>query len=240
MAVGYTYSTFTTALANMLVVPVDDIAYVAALPSVIDDAEQRIYRDLDLLATVVRDSSSALVAGNRNFTLPTSIGTFVVVEDVNVITPAGQTNPELGTRNPLLPASKEMLDFLFPSATGSSVPANFAMITQNTIIVGPWPLAAYQIEVVGTQRPIPLSAANQATFLSINLPDLFFAAALVFGAGYQKNFSEMGDQPQAASAWEAHYKTLLSSAATEEARKKFTSEGWSSKQPAPLATPPRT
>jgi hypothetical protein len=50
----------------------------------------------------------------------------------------------------------------------------------------------------------------------------------------------MGDNPQSAVSWEAHYQALVKSAQIEEARKKFTAEGWSSKQPAPLATPPRT
>lgn len=224
----------------MIVVPVNDAGYVTALPNIIDDAEQRIYRDLDLLQTIVRDSSSALVAGNRNFNLPTSIGIFVVMEDINVITPAGTTNPEQGSRVSLLPSSKEMLDFLYPSVTASSIPVYFAPITQSSIIVGPWPDQSYQIEAVGTQRPAPLSAANQTTFLSVNLPDLFMAASLVFSAGYQLNFSALGDNPQQATAWEAHYKTLLASANTEENRKKFTEAGWSSKQPAPNATPPRT
>lgn len=224
----------------MLVVPVNDAGYVTALPNIIDDAEQRIYRDLDLLQTIVRDASAALTAGNRNFNLPTAQGMFVVMEDINVITPSGTSNPELGSRNALLPASKEMLDFLYPSSAGAAVPVYFAMITQTSIIVGPWPDQAYQVEAVGTQRPLPLSASNTTTFLSVNLPDLFFAASLVFGAGYQKNFGEMGDQPQQATAWEAHYQLLLKSAVVEEARKKFTTEGWSSKEPSPIATPPRT
>ena len=237
---GLTYNTFTTTLATFLVVPVNDPDFQVALPSIINDSEQRIYRDLDLLTTIVRDSSAALVAGNRNFNLPTAQGTFVVMEDINVITPAGTTNPDLGTRNPLLPASKEVLDFLYPSATASSVPQYFAMIQQSTIIVGPWPDASYQIEAVGTQRPAPLSASNQTTFLSVNLPDLFLSAALVMGAGYLKNYGAAVDDPKMAVTWEAKYQAELKSAVVEEARKKFTAEGWSSKEPSPIATPSRT
>ena len=133
-----------------------------------------------------------------------------------------------------------MLDFLYPDATGSTVPVYFAMITQTTIIVGPWPDVSYQVEVVGTQRPTPLSATNQTTFLATNLPDLFFAASMVFGCGYQKNFSAMSDQPQSALSWQTHYDALLKSAVVEEARKKFTAEGWSSKEPSPIVSPPRT
>lgn len=235
-----TYATFVTSLANMLVVQTTDSRFVTALPNIIDYAEQRIYRDLDMLNTVTRDSSTALTAGNRNFNLPTANQTFIVVENFNVITPAGTTNPESGTRNPLVECSKEVLDFLFPSSTGSAVPVYFAPITQNAWIVGPWPDQSYQLEVVGTFRPAPLSASNTTSLLSVFLPDLFLTAALIFGAAEQKNFGAMSDDPKAAVSFEAQYQTLLTSAQTEEMRKKFVAQGWSSKQPAPIATPART
>lgn len=238
---GLTYNTFTTALANFMVVPVGDSSFVSALPNIIDDAEQRIYRDLDLLVTVTRDYSTALTAGNRNFTFPTpSPGIFVVVETINVVTPAGTTNPDLGTRNALVPATKEFLDMVYPSSSGSGLPQYFGMVTQTSIVVGPWPDDTYQVEVVGTVRPAPLSSTNTTTFLSVNLPDLFLNAALVMGAGYLKNYGAAVDDPKMAMTWESRYQSALQSARTEENRKKFASQGWSSKEPAPLATPPRT
>lgn len=230
-----TYATFTTSLANLIVVPVTDPGFVTALPNIIDDAEQRLYRELDLLTTRVT-ATAPLVASNRNFTLPTvSSIAFVVVEQMNVITPASQTNPNLGTRNPLEPVSKECIDALWPSAVGAGVPELFAPISQQNWIVGAWPDAAYTVEVVGTIRPAPLSVSNPNTFLSANLPDLLLAAALVMSAGYQLNFSAAGDNPQAGVTWETHVKTLLESAKTEELRKKFASTAFTSKQPDPLA-----
>jgi hypothetical protein len=76
--------------------------------------------------------------------------------------------------------------------------------------------------------------------LSQYLPDVFLAAAMVFASGYQKNFSSMGDNPQQAVSWESHVQPLIESAKVEEIRKKFGSQGWSSKSPDPIATPPRT
>lgn len=235
-----TYSTFVTSFANMLVVLTTDSRFVLYLPNSIDYAEQRLYRDLQLINTQVTDSSGTFTTGTRDFTLPTSIGTFVVSERINVITPAGTTNPDLGTRNPLTPASKEVLDFLWPSSTGSTVPQYFAMKTQGAIIVGPYPDAAYTVEVNGTQRPAPLSVSNTTTLLSVYFPDLLLNAAMIFGAGAIKNFGAQSDDPKSSVSWESQYQALLVSAETEEAMKKFTSAGWSSKAPAPLATPPRT
>lgn len=237
-----TYDTYVTSIANLLPSPgtAQDPGLVAVLPNVIDDAEQRIYRDLDLMDTSVRDNSAALTSGNRNFTLPSSLGTFIVTEELNVITPVGTSNPENGTRNALVPASTEMLNMLWPSVSGSTVPQYYAMVNQGLVIVGPWPDASYQVEVVGTIRPPALSSTNTTTRLTVFFPDLFLAASMVFLSGYQKNFGAAVDDPKMAVTWESHYNALLQSAQTEEARKKYTSQGWSSQQPAQIATPPRT
>ena len=230
-----TYSSLVTDLANLLVVPPTDANYLIVLPNVIDDAEQRLYRELDLLSTIVRDSTGVLTPNSRNFTFPQH---FVVSESINVFTPAGSTT----NRNQLVPVTREFLDAVWPneaSASTPSVPQYYAMITDQSIIVGPAPDAGYTMEVVGTIRPVPLSAGNQTTYLTLYLPDLFMAASLVFAAGYLQNYGAMVDNPQQAMSWETHYKELLDSANVEENRKKYAAQAWSPKQPTPLATPPR-
>lgn len=236
-----TYATYVSSLANLLPVSASDPGFVAVLPNIIADAELRLYRALDLLDTSVRDSSATLTTGTRNFNLPTAIGTFIICDEVNVITPVGTSDPELGTRNQLVPCSDEMLNALWPSATGSTVPQYFAMVNQGSIIVGPFPDQAYTVEVVGTQRPAPLSSTNTTTVLSTFFEDLLLSASMVFAAGYQKNFGSGSDDPKMAVSWEAHTQMLLADARTEEARKMFTSQGWSDKSPIPSSTtPPRT
>lgn len=234
------YSSYVTTLANLLVVPVGNAEYLTDLPNIIDDAELRLYRALDLLDTSVRDSSAALTAGNRNFNLPTTLGTFIVTDEINVITPVGTTNPESGTRNALVPCSDEMLNMLWPSVSGSTVPQYFAMVNQGSLMLGPWPDAAYQIEAVGTVRPTPLSASNTTTLLTQFFPDLFIAASMVRAAAFQKNYGAAVDDPKMGVTWETHYQALLKDADTEEARKHFVGPGWSDRQPEPTATPPRT
>jgi hypothetical protein len=204
--------------------------------------EQFLYRELQLLNTITTDTSTTFVAGNRRFNLPSANGTFVVVSNIYAITPFGQSNPDLGTRNILTPCSREFLDASFPSSSGSGIPQYFAPSSQTTFIVGPWPDMAYQAEVHGTYRPTPLGSTNVTTLLSVYFPDLTLAASMSFLSAYQQNFGASGyvDNPQMGPTWMAHTRELLKSAQTEEAMKKFTSEGWSSKAPAPLATPPRT
>lgn len=236
-----TYATFVSSIANMMPVAASDPGFQAVLPNIIDDTEQRLYRELNLLWTNTRDNSSAFTAGARTFTIPTpAAGPFIVVSEINAITPAGTTNPESGTRHSLLPVSNELLNELYPSVAGSTVPQYFSMLDPNRIIVGPWPNAAYQVEIVGEIRPNALSVSNVTTVLSTYFPDLMLAAGMVFAAGYQKNFGAMVDDPKMAITWETHLQTLLKSVTLEEARKVFFGEGWSSEQPSPIATPPRT
>lgn len=235
-----TFSQYQAEISNLMPKPVSDPDFGGMLSSMIDDAEQRLYRELQLLNTLTTDSSGALTTASRDFNLPSSSGTFVVVERINVITPVGAASPNAGTRNPLAPASREMLDYLWPSSTGSTVPSYFAMRTQTSIIVGPYPDQAYMVEVAGTIRPQVLSSTNVTTLLSWYFPDLLIAASMVWGSGYMKNYGQGVDDPQQGVNWESHLKNLLAAAQTEEAMKKFTSAAWSPKAPAPLATPPRT
>lgn len=232
------YATYVASLSNLMVIEPTNANFVQILPEIIDYAEQRIYRELDLLNTVVRDTGAVSV-GSRNFTLPTALGRFVVVNGINAITPSAQTNPDAGTRNPLIPVSRDVLDLVWPSTTGAALPVDFAMITDQTIIVGPAPDAAYTLEVIGTIRPTPLSASNTTTYLSLYLPDLFLAASMIFASGYQQNFGSQADDPNMAQSWQGQYDKLFASANVEENRKKFASGAWGSLQPTPIATPGR-
>lgn len=240
MVAGYSYATYVTTLAEMAVVDAADTVFVSLLPSIIDYAELRIYQDLDLLSTVSAQTGFSLTPNVRSLTLP--IATFITLQDVNVLTPAGTADPNAATRNSCLPVSKEYLDFVWGSASGAALPGLFAMITQNTLAFGPWPDAAYALEIVGTVRPASLSASNTSTFIATYLPSLFMMASLVYITGYQRNFGKMGtpvDEPAMGVTYESQYQALLKSALIEETRKKFNAAGWTSMAPAVVATPTR-
>jgi hypothetical protein len=226
-------------VAEMAVVPQTDSNYVAILPMMITYAENRIYRDLDLLQTFTANTSFSTVANNRNVILPA--GTFVTYQEVNVITPAGQTNPDSvsATRNALIPTTKEFLNQVYNSDTGATTPIYFAPLSQNQLILGPWPDSNYTLEIIGTVRPASMSSSNLTTYISLYLPDLFIIASLVYISAYQRNFGRMSDDPMMAQSYESQYQSLLKGAGVEEFRKKFEAGGWSSMTPAVVATPTR-
>jgi hypothetical protein len=233
--IPYTYTTFVNALQTEAVQLPTDPNWQTILVTIIDDAEQRIYRELDLINTIVRDTSGSLTANSRNFTLPQLLGRFVTVKGLNLFTTPG------AGRTQIRPMSLHALDFLYPSetaATTPSYPEYFAPVTDQTFILGPAPDSAYGIEVIGTIRPNPLSATNPSTFLSLYLSDLFFAGAMVSAAGYMKNFGSQSDDPRQAVSWEQQYQFRIASASREELRRKYASGDWNSESvPPPQASP---
>lgn len=230
-----TYASYYAAIQTLVASQSPDTPFDTIFPDAIDYAEQRCYRELDLLQTVTVDTSVTLAAGARNATIPSA---FVVINGYNILTPVG--SGATGLRNPLTPVSRDVIDMLWPGGTtATGMPVMFAQLTQWTVLFGPTPDQGYTLEIIGTQRPAPLTSTNDTTFLTLYLPDLFIAATMVFMSGYMRNFSSSGNDPQMAVNWESQYKALFASANSEEMRKKFNSSGWASLNPAPAATQPR-
>lgn len=225
-------------IATMAVVDETDAAFLAILPQMITYAENRIYRDVDFLFTSIANSSYAIPINTRTINVPP--GTFVVPEQINLLTPAGATNPESGIRVPLLPTTKEFLDAIYGSSSATGQPKYFCPFDDYTFLVGPYADATYTVEIIGTYRPASLSVTNTTTFISLYLPDLFIMASMIYIAAYQRNFSSaLGNDPQMPVNYETQYQTLLRGAVSEENRKKFEASGWSSQSASTTATPTR-
>ncbi len=243
------YSDLLADVSSTIVVEPTNAAYIAIFPQWINAGEGRVYRELNLLDASVRDSSASTTSGSRNFNLPTTVGTFLIVEDINVITPAS-TAPDSGTRNRLTPVSLSVLDWTYPSATGTAAPSMWAYASQNTyltggaaqgqIVFGPWPDDTYRIEVIGKIQPAALSATNTNTWLTDNIYDVLFKAVMVEATAWQQNFSQSGaDNPQAATTWNAAYITARDSAATWAARARLGGASWTASAVEPTAVPQR-
>lgn len=194
---GLTYSTYKTQIAQMAVVAEDDVNFVAILPMMIDYASLRICRDLDLMFTSVslHGAGYQLAAGNRNLSFSQNLpnGTsFVVSEQINLITPVGQSDPDAATRTPLMPTTKEFLDAVYGSASYTGVPKYFVPFNETLFFVGPTPDASYYVEVVGTIRPAPLgyTAAVSSASATGTTGTIFFSAAHNITNGAQVTVSD--------------------------------------------------
>lgn len=224
-------------IAKLAVVEENDANFLVILPQMITYAENRIYRDLDFLFTSVANTAYTTSNTTRNVVVPQ--GTFVVPEQINIITPAGETDPDQGNRITLLPTTKEYLDAVWGNSQVKGVPVLFAPFDDYTFLLGPYPDDTYTCEIVGTIRPNSMSATNPTTFISLYLPDLFIMASMIYISGYQRNFGRLNDDPQMAVTYESQYQTLLRGAKDEENRKKFEAAAWSSQSQSTSATPTR-
>lgn len=234
-----TYNQLNTYLQTLIVDQAPSADYATILPAALQDAEQRIYLDMDFLNTRSVNAGSAFTAGSRTFTLPTSPSTIMVLQGVAAITPAGAT-PAAGTRNPLEPVSLDFIDFTWPTESSTALPDSWAMRDDATIVVKPTPDQAYIVELTGTFRPNPMSNSNQTTYIGNTYPQLLVAACMVFLTGYQKNFGAQADDPKMAMSWEQLYQSRLKQALSEEQRRKGQGMGWMPFSPTPEAQPPRT
>jgi hypothetical protein len=234
----------------------------AVLPQIIIDAELRMYRDprLDFLATRTTDITQRTQRGIRSVPIAPQM---VVLEAVSLILPANtppvitgtQPNPPImPQRVPLLRTSRPWLDLTWPIEAMVKTPVPFetywALFSQqetaegddpvpgpSAILIGPTVDDVYVVEQTGTFRPAPLSPTNPTTFISTDLPDLFFSASMVLVSAWQRKFGLPGDQM--AMSWDQHYEMEVRGASVEEARKKALSVGQSPYTPMPLAGMPR-
>lgn len=233
------YNIFVSTIANLSALDSTQPEFIQIMPQVISYAEDRIYRELDILNSVYVNSSSNLTAGNRSFSLPiaftdTTTSTqvpFLTVQGINLIYSSGQ-------RQVLQPVALTYLNYVWGSPINSGLPEYFSMVNQNTMVVGPWPDSGYQVEVIGTFQPVPMSQLNPTTFLTTYLPDLLIAAGMIFFSGYMRDFGSQADNPQQSQSWENQYQTLFKSANLLELRKKFAGPGWTSLSSVPV-TPVR-
>ena len=238
------WTTLNAILLNLAVTNNLDANFQTELPDIINYAENRIYRDLDFLETRISQAGPALVPGSRNVSMSALTYPIIVLERMNIITPVGGTTSS-GTRNPLTRQAMAYMDMMYPTngtvPAAVTIPVDYAMVDQQSVVVGPPPDAAYGTEFFGTYRPAQVSASNPTTWLLTNLPDLYVAACMIRIAGYQKNYAgAASDDPMQATSWENQYMKLLDGAAVEEARRKAQSASWSDQKALPQSTPQRT
>ena len=232
----------TTTTAGVVVGVVD--AFNAIIPQMLNYAELRLQRDLDLLPTQTTESY-VLTSGNNELTISTD--DFVTIQTILL---------DDGTGNvPLLPTTKEFLQNVYGSSSNTGVPSYYAMYggdratggnTDNNIILGPWPDSNYTVTLTGTIRAPTLytfattqDASTETTFISTYLPDLLIMASMIYISAFQRNFGRESDDPAMAQSYESQYQALLKGATIEEFRKKFQASAWSSMSPSPVATPSR-
>jgi hypothetical protein len=235
----YQYST-----VSGVVTPLNQPEFTALIPQMLNYAEQRIQRDLELLANEQPVAYTAN-AGFGSLNIPMT--DFVVIE--------GVTATVAGANQMLTQVSRDYYLACWPVGSGTGPPTVWAIMwsdanMQNTsIALGPVPDLAYPVTVFGQRRMPSLatfgtpgnpSAGTSTTWLSTWLPDLLVVACMIYVSGYQRDFGRQSDDPQMAQSYEQQYQTLLDSIDKEEFRKRGEADAWTPRKASPIATPTRT
>jgi len=221
------YNSYVASIANLMAADPLQPEFQIMLPNMIYTAEKRIYRELDLVNTVATTTGN-LTPNDRLFTLPAApYGSFITTQNVCVFAS--------GQRIQLQPVSISYLNSVWGTPSSASVPQYFAMLTQDSLYVGPYPNQNYVVEIQGTYRPEPLSATNTTTYITEYLEDLFIAASMVFASGYMRDFGAQSDNPAQAQSWENQYQIIFKGANLEALRQKFTGPAWTSLSAIPIA-----
>lgn len=243
------YSQYVTTIGTLLQYQIVDASSATPfletdanniLPSLISYAELRLYREMDFISTIVAPTTTT-TSGIRTIITPPSL---IVLQSMNIITPAGKTPDQSGSkRNAVQRTSIEYINATYPTVSITGLPEFYAYtqiaLTTNpnptTIALAQTPDATYTVECLGTARPAALSSTNTSTFLTLNMPDIFIAASMVYGAGFQRDYGQQSDDPQLAQSWESQYQILKSGLSVEELRKKAQSVIWQPYSPSQLA-----
>lgn len=248
-----TYNGYVTQIGVMAVVDTElvtgvvqgtDAYFNSTIPQMLNYAELRIQRDLDLLP-LQTSGGYTLTEGNNQLSI--SVNDFVTIQTFSV--------EVAGSLVPLLSVSKEWIQNVYPGNSTPAPPQFFAMIggdaatggnTSSLIMLGPPPDDNYPVSVFGSIRMPTLyqfatagAADNSTTFISTYLPDLLIMASLIYISAYQRNFGRISDDPAMAMTYETQYQLLLKGGLSEEYRKRFEATAWSSMSNSPVASPSR-
>ena len=186
---------------------VDDTVFsTAILNTIIKNAENRIYREVDSDDNRFYATSN-LQSGSRYVTIPSDLRSirYVQIKD-STVTPNVQYFLEKRE-------TSYMATFYDTPSTAQGLPKYYANWDANFWIVAPTPNANYEITLAYVKQPDTLTSGTPSTagtYLSNKYQDLLLYAALVEAYGYLKGPIDM------LQYYEASYKRALASYSIEQ------------------------
>ena len=178
----------------------------AILNTIIKNAENRIYREVDSDDNRFYATSN-LQSGSRYVTIPSDLRSirYVQIKD-STVTPKVQYFLEKKE-------TSYMATFYDTPSTAEGLPKYYANWDANFWIVAPTPNANYEITLAYVKQPDTLTSgvpSTSGTYLSNKYQDLLLYAALVEAYGYLKGPIDM------LQYYEASYKRALASYSIEQ------------------------
>lgn len=129
------YATLTTLIQQYC--ESTETSFVANIPTFVQLAEERVYNTVQIPA-IRRNQIGTLSIGNKYLTLPSDwLATFSIA----AITPG------TGAQEFLLDKDVNFIRQSYPNPSDTGMPKYYAIFDKNTLILGPTPDTAYQVEM---------------------------------------------------------------------------------------------
>ena len=183
---AYTLTNLTDDIRNYTEVD-DGVLTTAVVNRFIQNAENRIYREIDSDDNR-HYATSNLAVGNRYVTIPSDLRNirYVQLKDTNV-NPNTQTFLEKKD-------TSYMAAFYDTPSTASGIPKYYANWDANFWVVAPTPNSTYLITLAYNKQPASITASpgsTQGTYVSNKYQDLLLYGCLVEAYGYLKGPADM-------------------------------------------------
>lgn len=177
-----------------------DAAFAAQIPTFISLAENRIATEMK------QQGFQSVVSGTLPLSPSMPKPSFWKAPISFTITDA------TGARVPLVLRTLEYTRNYWPNPTSTGTPRFYADYNISHFILAPTPSAALAFELVYYARLQPLSATEDSNWMTLNVPQVLFAACMVEACKYSKNATRQ-------QTWEETYQAAIGSVKNENSER---------------------
>ena len=172
------YATLTTVIQQYC--ESTETSFVANIPTFVQLAEERVYNTVQIPA-IRRNQIGTLSLGNKYLTLPPDwLATFSLA----VIAPV------TGVQEFLLDKDVNFIRQSYPSPSDTGMPKYYAIFDDNTLILGPTPDTAYQVEMHYYYYPESIVTAG-TTWLSDRFENVLLYGSIREAYTYLKGEADL-------------------------------------------------
>jgi len=169
------YNTLVTAVQELA----EDVGteLTSYMPVAIDNAEQRLTKELDIMGLTYTSNPIPLTMGSYLISKPTNHKLTYFVKTVNFS----------AVQNVLVHRQDDYLTEYWPDLTVTGTPKYYTDVDELTFKIIPPANGSYSVVVKGVKRPDPLSASNQTNMFTRQASDALLFATMIEVSLWQRN-----------------------------------------------------
>lgn len=180
---------YSTLIENVKQVLEDDgLEFVSYLPTAVDLAEERLFKELDL-PELEEKVTGSLTNGVSLLNKPSG---YEIAEYFRVIESATNTNKGLRKKK------EDFINDYWPDVSATGMPKYYADFSSTQFILAPTPKSGLTYELKHTKKPTKLSTSNETNYYIDNCKDVLYNAVCLEMVIFLKHASQI-------QFWESKY-----------------------------------